>query len=74
MKIILGEIGGDEGKLRIQNLARNCTFFSSELKRMGFVIYGGSTPVIPLLIFQLGKLAAFSREMLKRGIAVVVVG
>jgi serine palmitoyltransferase len=74
MKIILGEMGGEEGRLRIQNLARNSKFFSSGLKRLGFVVYGGSTPVTPLLIFHPAKLPAFSREMLKRGIAVVVVG
>lgn len=74
MKIILGEIGGEEGRLRIQSLARNSKYFATELKKMGFIVYGGNTPVIPLLIFHPGKLPAFSREMLRRGIAVVVVG
>jgi serine palmitoyltransferase len=74
MRIILGEIGGHEGRLRVQSLARNSKFFATELKKMGFIIYGGSSPVIPLLIFHPAKIPAFSREMLKRGIAVVVVG
>jgi serine palmitoyltransferase len=41
---------------------------------MGFVVYGESSPVIPVLLFHIPKIPAFSREMLKRGIAVVVVG
>jgi serine palmitoyltransferase len=32
------------------------------------------SPIICVLIYNPGKVAAFSREMLKRGIAVVVVG
>ena len=41
---------------------------------MGFIVYGNDSPVIPLLLFHPAKIPAFSREMLKRGIAVVVVG
>lgn len=74
MRIILGELGGEEGRLRIQNLARNSKFFSTELKKMGFIVYGGSSPVIPLLLYHPAKIPAFSREMLKRGLGVVVVG
>ncbi|KAI8852754.1 pyridoxal phosphate-dependent transferase [Chytridium lagenaria] len=64
MRIIMGEEGGDDGRRRIHTLARNYRFFASELRRLGFIVYGNDSPVIP----------AFSREMLKRGIAVVVVG
>jgi serine palmitoyltransferase len=42
---------------------------------MGFIVYGDQgSPVIPLLLFNPAKIPAFSRELLKRGIAVVVVG
>ncbi|KAL2914025.1 serine palmitoyltransferase component [Polyrhizophydium stewartii] len=74
MRIIMGEIGGDEGRHRIQTLARNSRFFASELRKMGFIVYGRDSPVIPLLLFHPAKIPAFSREMLARGIAVVVVG
>ena len=41
---------------------------------MGFVVYGSDSPVVPLLLCNPAKIPAFSREMLERGIAVVVVG
>lgn len=41
---------------------------------MGFMVYGTDSPVIPLLLCNPAKIPAFSREMLARGIAVVVVG
>jgi serine palmitoyltransferase len=74
MKIIMGEEAGDEGRQRIQTLVRNSQYFASELRRMGFIVYGHDSPVIPLLLCNPAKIAAFSREMLARGIAVVVVG
>ncbi len=76
MSIISGEEPGheQEGRHRIQTLARNAQFFAAELRKMGFIVYGRDSPVIPLLLFHPAKIPAFSREMLKRGIAVVVVG
>lgn len=108
MSIISGEERGheQEGRRRIQTLARNAQFFAAELvkkvgemvvwrlntfmlissstllhltppslqRKMGFIVYGRDSPVIPLLLFHPAKIPAFSREMLKRGIAVVVVG
>jgi serine palmitoyltransferase len=74
MRMIMGEDYGSEGRHRIQTLARNSRFFASELRRMGFLVYGNDSPVIPLLLMNPAKIPAFSREMLQRGIAVVVVG
>ncbi|KAJ2985298.1 Serine palmitoyltransferase 2, partial [Globomyces sp. JEL0801] len=74
MRMIMGEDYGSEGRHRIQTLARNCRFFASELRRMGFIVYGQDSPVVPLLLMNPAKIPAFSREMLERGIAVVVVG
>lgn len=75
MAIIMGNICGDEGRTRIQILARNARYFSDSLKKMGFIVYGDpGSPVVPLLLFQPSKILAFSNEMLQRGIAVVVVG
>jgi serine palmitoyltransferase len=75
MKIIMGEDGTDEGQRRLKQLRDNIRFFRNRLEDMGFIIYGhDSSPVIPILLYMPAKIAAFSREMLKRGIAVVVVG
>ncbi len=74
LSVINGSVGGDDGKRRIQTLAHNARYFASELRRMGFVVYGKDSPVIPLLLCHPAKIPAFSREMLSRGIAVVVVG
>lgn len=75
MRIIMGHDGTDEGKRRIGQLAWNCRYFRRRLHEMGFIIYGNmDSPVVPLLLFLPGKIAAFSRECLKRGLATVVVG
>ncbi|KAJ1568794.1 serine palmitoyltransferase component [Cladochytrium tenue] len=74
MRIIMGEVHADDGRRRIQTLARNSQYFAEGLRRMGFVVYGKDSPVVPLLLYHPAKIAAFSREMLARGIAVVVVG
>ncbi|KAG0166615.1 serine palmitoyltransferase component [Apophysomyces sp. BC1034] len=74
-KIICGEDGTDEGRRRIKQLAENAQYFATRLREMGFIVYGDhGSPVIPLLLFNPAKIPAFSREMLKRGVAVCVVG
>ncbi|KAI8376264.1 pyridoxal phosphate-dependent transferase [Radiomyces spectabilis] len=73
--IIHGEDGTDDGRKRIQQLADNSRYFASKLREMGFIVYGDEgSPVIPLLLFNPAKISAFSREALKRGIAICVVG
>ncbi|KAJ3182161.1 serine palmitoyltransferase component [Gaertneriomyces sp. JEL0708] len=75
MRIIMGAEGGLDGRDRIQQLAANSRYFSSELRKMGFIVYGDEgSPIVPLLLFHPAKIPAFSRAMLERGIAVVVVG
>ncbi|XP_066483911.1 serine palmitoyltransferase 2 [Tiliqua scincoides] len=75
IKCIVGENGTTIGKQRIQQLAENIRYFRSRLKTMGFIIYGNEdSPIIPLMLYMPAKLGAFGREMLKRRIAVVVVG
>jgi serine palmitoyltransferase len=45
------------------------------LKRLGFIVYGhDDSPIIPVLLFNPAKMPAFSHEMLKRKISVVIVG
>uniref|UniRef100_A0A9L0RGC1 Serine palmitoyltransferase long chain base subunit 3 n=1 Tax=Equus caballus TaxID=9796 RepID=A0A9L0RGC1_HORSE len=63
------------GLQRVQQLAKNTRYFRQRLNEMGFIIYGNEeSPVIPLLLYMPGKVAAFARHLLKRKIGVVVVG
>lgn len=64
-----------DGRDRIRRLARSSRKFRQALKKIGVIVYGNDdSPVVPMMIYQPSKLAAFSREMLHRGFAVVVVG
>lgn len=75
MKIILGEDGTDEGANRLRTIHANSVYFMRKLRKMGFVVYGDEgSPIVPVLIYQPGKISAFSHEALLRGMAVVVVG
>lgn len=75
MKMIMGEDGTQEGARRLKQLRDNVKNFRHKLEDKGFIIYGhDASPVIPLLLYMPAKIAAFSREMLKRGVGVVVVG
>jgi len=75
LRIINGEIGGNQGEERLQRLAFNSRYLRLGLKRLGFIIYGhDDSPIVPLLLYHPAKIPAFSHEMLKRKIAVVVVG
>ncbi|KAL6073136.1 Serine palmitoyltransferase 2 [Balamuthia mandrillaris] len=73
--VITGADGTDDGQKRVQALADNSIYFRNRLKEMGFRVIGdGASPVIPLMLYHPSKIAAFSRECLHAGIAVVVVG
>uniref|UniRef100_UPI0037E81A63 serine palmitoyltransferase 3 n=1 Tax=Semicossyphus pulcher TaxID=241346 RepID=UPI0037E81A63 len=75
MKCIMGKDGSTEGIRRVRQLAENTRYFRARLKEMGFIIYGNDdSPVVPILLYMPGKVVAFSREMLRRNIGVVVVG
>ncbi|XP_062503727.1 serine palmitoyltransferase 2-like isoform X2 [Corticium candelabrum] len=75
LKTIMGRDGTDLGRHRLKQLAENSRYMRRRLMEMGFIVWGNhDSPVIPLMIFQPAKLAAFSRELLARGIGVVVVG
>ena len=74
-KVIMGSIGGRIGRSKLDRLTENSNYFRSKLINMGLHVYGNyDTPIIPVLIYFPAKIAAFSRECLKRGLAVVVVG
>ena len=68
-------IQSEEGKSKLDQIKENSKYFHTELVKMGFLVYGEiDSPVVPVLLFNLGKVAAFSRMCLERGLAVVVVG
>ncbi|KAK1893503.1 Serine palmitoyltransferase 2 [Dissostichus eleginoides] len=75
MKCIMGEDGTTIGCDRVHQLAKNAVYFRRKLQKMGFIIYGNEdSPVVPMMLYMPAKIAAFSREMLKRNIGVVGVG
>ena len=53
----------------------NSNYFRQRLVEMGCQVYGDAdSPIIPMLLYNPAKIAAFSRECFKRNVAVVVVG
>nr|UWK20350.1 sphinganine palmytoil transferase subunit 2 [Trichoderma aurantioeffusum] len=75
LKLITGEICPGQGEERLQRIAFNSRYLRLGLKRLGLIVAGhDDSPIIPVLLYHPGKMPAFSREMLKRKISVVVVG
>jgi len=75
LRILLGEQCPGEGERRIQRLHDNTRFMRQRLHEMGFMILGDDdSPVIPILVFLPGALVQFSRLLLQRNIAIVIVG
>ncbi|KAH8692253.1 serine palmitoyltransferase [Talaromyces proteolyticus] len=63
-----------EGQERLQRLVFNSRYLRLGLKRLGFIVYGhDDSPIIPVMLYNPAKMPAFSHEMLKRKISVVVV-
>lgn len=75
LRLIKGELIPGQGEERLQRLAFNSRYLRLGLKRLGFIVYGhDDSPIIPVLLFNPAKMPAFSHEMLKRKISVVIVG
>ncbi|KAI1821004.1 serine palmitoyltransferase [Xylaria intraflava] len=75
IKIITGELVPGEGEERLQRIAFNSRYLRLGLKRLGMIVYGhDDSPIIPVTLYNPAKIPAFSHEMLKRNISVVVVG
>ncbi|KAI0481034.1 serine palmitoyltransferase [Xylariaceae sp. FL0804] len=75
LKIISGELVPGEGEDRLQRIAFNSRYLRLGLKRLGMIVYGhDDSPIIPVPLYNPAKISAFSHEMLKRRISVVVVG
>ncbi|KAL9250606.1 Long chain base biosynthesis protein 2a-like protein [Drosera capensis] len=75
IKVILGEDGSSRGAQKLVRIRENSNFFRSELQKMGFEVIGDNdSPVMPIMIYNPAKIPAFSRECLKRNVAIVTVG
>lgn len=75
LKLITGELVPGQGEERLQRIAFNSRYLRLGLKRLGYIVYGhDDSPIIPIMLYNPAKIPAFSHEMLKRKIAVVVVG
>ena len=73
--VIMGKDGSKVGQEKIARLRNNSNFFRDEMRRIGFHVAGDyDSPIIPVMIYFPCKIAAFSRECYKRGLAIVVVG
>ncbi|KAH7337886.1 serine palmitoyltransferase 2 [Rhizoctonia solani] len=65
---------GSEGQTRLKRLAFNSRYLARGLRKLGFIIYGHTdSPIVPLLIFNPGKMHLFSHMMLRRETPIVVV-
>lgn len=75
MGMLLGKDGSSLGQEKLVALRENSNWFRSELIKRGFVVFGDNdSPVVPVIVCNPAKVVCFSREALKRGLALVVVG
>ncbi|CAB3376398.1 Hypothetical predicted protein [Cloeon dipterum] len=75
MKIIMGMDGTNEGKKRINQLARNSRYFRRRLNQMGIITIGNNdSPVVPMMVYMHSKIASVVRRLKTNNIAVVGVG
>lgn len=75
LKVITGEDGTDIGQQKLLRLKQNANFFRDGLRKLGFEVIGDEdSPVVITMLYNPAKMPGFSRESLKRGLAVVVVG
>jgi serine palmitoyltransferase len=75
LQCIQGVIAPGQGRERLQRLAFNSRYLRLGLKRIGLIVYGhDDSPIIPVMLYHPAKMPAFSHEMLRRKISVVVVG
>lgn len=71
----MGEDGTDIGQKKLTALRKNANYFRKGLIEMGAHTIGDwDSPVVPVIFGMPALLGYFSRECLKRNLAVVVVG
>jgi len=67
-------VDGSDGRMRLRRIAFNSRYLNRGLRKLGFITYGcADSPVIPLLLFNPGKMAVFSRMMRTRTVPIVIV-
>ncbi|KAL0945989.1 hypothetical protein HGRIS_012267 [Hohenbuehelia grisea] len=65
---------GEEGWNRLRRLAFNSRYLALGLIKLGFITYGSpASPIVPLLLFNPGKMNMFHRLMKDRQTPIVVV-
>ena len=68
---------GSEGRMRLRRLAFNifnACYLSRGLAKLGFITYGHlDSPIVPLLLFNAGKMCVFHRMMRARKTPIVMV-
>jgi len=75
IEVMSGEDGTNKGMEKIKSLRDNSNFFRQGLIDRGFQVYGDDdSPVIPIMLYYPAKIACLTRKLLKRNIAIVVVG
>ena len=68
-RVIRGDDGTGTGAAKIRRLKDNAKYFRARLMEMGCEIIGDAdSPIIPLMLYNPTKIAAFSRECLARGV------
>lgn len=73
--VISGRDGSGRGAAKIGQLRANANYFRRRLLELGYNVLGDwDSPVMPIMLFNPAKLPAISRYMLRRGLAIVVVG
>eukprot|EP00897_Mesotaenium_endlicherianum_P009888 jgi/Mesen1/8928/ME000548S08438 len=75
LHVLQGLDGSDRGLRKLSQLRDNSNWFRRELQALGCEVLGDEdSPVLPIMLYNPAKIPAFSRECLKRNLAVVVVG
>ena len=65
---------GTEGRIRLRRLAFNSRYLTRGLKKLGFITYGSDdSPIVPLMLFNPGKMCVFSRMMKQRATPIFTV-
>lgn len=72
--IIMGKDGSDIGLRKLAQLRDNSNYLRRKLTEMGLITLGNvDSTIIPVMLFHISKCTEFSRECLKRNLAVVSV-
>lgn len=75
LRVLQGKTGNDLGRKRLHQLRENCRFFRQGLINLDLVVMGDdASPVVPVMVYNLGFLGPLSRRCLECGVAIVVVG